>query len=87
MVEETERSEAEGAGPAGAGRAEAATPRRRGWVSLYATAFALMLGAGLALGASSLGSLRSFGLLWLSVTLSVAAIAAGLLSVLLPRRR
>jgi magnesium-transporting ATPase (P-type) len=82
MVQEGERSQTRGSVPAGT-----ATPVRRGWVSVYAAAFVLMLGAGLALAVSSLGSLRSFELLWFSVALSVGAIAAGLLSVLLPRHR
>jgi uncharacterized membrane protein len=62
------------------------TKTRRGWLSLYAGAFALMLGAGIALSASSLGTLRSIGLLWFSVVLSVLAIALALVSVFLPRR-
>jgi hypothetical protein len=59
---------------------------RRGWLSLYAGAFALMLGAGIALSVSSLGTLRSIGLLWFSAVLSVLAIAMALASVVLPRR-
>jgi len=61
--------------------------RRRGWLSLYAVAFALLIAAGAAIIASSLGSLRSLGLLWLSVWLSGAAIAVAVASALLPRRR
>lgn len=60
---------------------------RRGWVSLYAAAFVLMLVAAVALMASSLGSLRSIGLLWISSTLSLAAAALAVASVLAPRRR
>jgi len=60
---------------------------RRGWVSVYAAAFALMAAAAIALVASSLGSLRSIGLLWVSSALSVAAIVVALASVLVPRRR
>jgi len=60
--------------------------RRRGWVSLYAVAFALLVGAGLALVASSAGALRSIGLLWLSAVLSAAAIVAAVVAVILPRR-
>lgn len=60
---------------------------RRGWVSLYAAAFVLMLVAAFALMASSLGSLRSIGLLWISSTLSLAAAALAVASVLAPRRR
>jgi hypothetical protein len=60
--------------------------RRRGWVSLYASAFALMLVAAVTLMASSLGSLRSIGLLWISSAFSVAAIAVAVVSTLVPRR-
>jgi hypothetical protein len=56
-------------------------------VSLYAVAFGLMLGAGVALAASSLGSLRSIGLLWLSAALSGAAIVVAVVSILGPRHR
>ena len=60
---------------------------RRGRISLYAVAFALMAAAAIALVTSSLGSLRSIGLLWLSSALSVAAIVVAVASVLVPRRR
>jgi hypothetical protein len=60
--------------------------RRRGWVSLYAAAFVLMLVAALVLMASSLGSLRSIGLLWISSAFSVAAITLAVASTLVPRR-
>jgi hypothetical protein len=66
--------------------ATAGEPTHRGRIGLYATSFGLMLGAGVALAASSLGSLRSMGLLWLSGTLSVAAIALAVASVVWPRR-
>ena len=62
------------------------TKTRRGWLSVYAGAFAIMLGAGVALAASSLGTLRSIGLLWVSAVLSILAIALALVSVFLPRR-
>ena len=65
---------------------ETAKPRR-GWVSLYAVAFGLMLAAGVALAASSLGSLRSIGLLWLSAALSSVAIVVAVVSILVPRHR
>jgi hypothetical protein len=55
-------------------------------VSLYAAAFALMLVAAIALMASSLGSLRSIGLLWISSALSLLATGLALASVLVPRR-
>jgi hypothetical protein len=60
--------------------------RRRGWVSLYAAAFVLMLVAAAALMASSLGSLRSIGLLWVSSVFSVAATGLAVASALVPRR-
>ena len=60
--------------------------RRRGWVSLYAAAFVLMLVAAVALMASSLGSLRSIGLLWVSSALSLAATGLAVASALVPRR-
>jgi hypothetical protein len=60
--------------------------RRRGWVSLYAAAFVLMLVAAVALMASSLGSLRSIGLLWVSSVFSVAATGLAVASALVPRR-
>jgi hypothetical protein len=63
------------------------TSGRRGWISVYAVAFALMAAAAVALAASSLGSLRSIDLLWFSSALSLAAIVAAIASVLVPRRR
>jgi hypothetical protein len=59
---------------------------RKGWVSLYAAAFAIMLVAAIALMASSLGSLRSIGLLWISSVLSLLAAGLAVASVLVPRR-
>lgn len=79
MVEEAERTEADFPEP---------TPtRRRGWLSLYAVAFGLLLGSAVALGASSLGSLRSFTLLWVSIGLSWAALVVAVVAVVLPRDR
>jgi len=78
--------------PRGTGAQEASAdarvsgPSRRGWVSLYAAAFALMLVAAIALMASSLGSLRSIGLLWISGALSLLAAGLAVASVLVPRR-
>jgi hypothetical protein len=83
MVKETERPEV----PEEAEPSEVSTSHRRGWVSLYAVAFGLMLGAGAALMASSLGSLRSFGLLWLSAALSGSAIVVAVVSLFVPRLR
>lgn len=59
----------------------------RGWVGLYAGAFALMITAGAVLVAASLGRLESIRLLWVSAWLSVAAIAVALASLLVTRRR
>ena len=59
---------------------------RKGWGSLYAVAFALMLVAAIALMASSLGSLRSIGLLWISSGLSLLSAGLAVASVLVPRR-
>ena len=66
--------------------ARALGPPRKGRVSLYAAAFALMLVAAVALMASSLGSLRSIGLLWISSALSLLAAGLAVASVLVPRR-
>jgi hypothetical protein len=52
---------------------------------LYVAAFALLLVAGAVFVVASRGFLNSLGLLWFSAGLSVAAIAASLLSLLLPR--
>jgi len=61
-------------------------PARRGWVSLYAVAFALMAVAGVILVIASLGSLNSIGLLWVSAGFSAAAVIAAVASVAVPRR-
>ncbi len=60
---------------------------RRGWVSLYAAAFALMLVAGVLFVVASLGRLESLRLLRVSAAFSVAAVVVSVLSVLLPARR
>lgn len=59
----------------------------RGWVSLYAAAFALVLIGGGLLVVAALGQLRSIGLLWVSAASSIAAAGLAIASVLLPRRR
>jgi hypothetical protein len=66
--------------------ARAVASPRKGWVSLYAVAFAVMLVAAIALMASSLGSLRSIGLLWISSALSLLSAGLAVASVLVPRR-
>ncbi len=58
--------------------------RRR--LAVYAAAFLLMLAAGGVLVVAGRGFLTSFGLLWTSIGLSVAAILAAAVSVVLPRR-
>lgn len=59
---------------------------RRGWVSLYAVAFALLLAAGAVFAFATVGQLESLRLLRVSAGFSVAAIVAALASVVLPRR-
>ena len=81
LVDETTRASSEETEPT-----PARVERHRGWTSLYAVAFALLLASAAAIAASSLGSLRSLGLLWLSIWLSGAAIVVAVVSVLLPRR-
>jgi hypothetical protein len=64
-------------------------PRRtrvRGWVSLYALAFGLLVGAGTAITLSAVGLLESTRLLWTSTVLSGLAIVVAIVSVVLPRR-
>ena len=71
----------------GEGSADPASSRRpRGWVSLYAVAFALLVGAGVAITLAAVSLLESTGLLWVSTTLSAAAIVLAIVAVLLPRR-
>ena len=55
-------------------------------IRIYAVGFALLLAAGVALAAASLGALSSMGLLWLSAGLSAGAIVVSILSVALKRR-
>lgn len=59
---------------------------RRGWVSLYAVAFGLLLAAGAVFAFATFGRLESLGLLRVSAWLSGAAIVAALVSVFVPRR-
>jgi hypothetical protein len=86
-MEETSRRRGERRALEASADARATAPRRRGWISVYAVSFGLMVAAAVALAASSLGSLRSIGLLWFSSALSVAAIVAAIASVLVPMRR
>jgi membrane protein YdbS with pleckstrin-like domain len=67
-------------------RAETSARRMRGWASLYAVAFLLVVIAGGALALEVRSFFASTRLLWVSSFLSVAAIVVAVLSVLLPRR-
>jgi hypothetical protein len=58
----------------------------RGWVSLYALSFLLLVGAGVAFAASASGLLASSRLQWTSTALSALAIVVAIASVVLPRR-
>jgi hypothetical protein len=60
---------------------------RRGWVSLYAVAFALLLVAGAVFAFATFGQLESLRLLRVSAWLSIGAIVAAVVSVVLPGRR
>ena len=62
------------------------TQHRRGWPSLYAVSFGLLLAAGVTLTVATLGSLNSLRLLRVSAVLSVAAIVVAVVSVVVPRR-
>jgi hypothetical protein len=62
------------------------TEPRRGWTSLYALSFGLLLAAGVALTVATLGSLNSLRLLRVSAGLSILAIVVAVVSVVLPRR-
>ena len=64
--------------------APAKTPR--GWTTLYAVAFVVMLVAGLLLAVAARGFLDNLTLLWLSAGLSLGAIVLAVLALVLPRR-
>jgi hypothetical protein len=57
----------------------------RGALWLYAAAFTLLLAAAVVLVVASRGFLNSLRLLWFSAVLSIGAIAASVLSLVLPR--
>lgn len=61
--------------------------RPRGWVSVYAAALALLVVSGGALLVAVRSFFESDGLLWVSIVLSGAAIAAAVAAVVLPPRR
>jgi hypothetical protein len=67
-------------------RADPMPRRPRGWVSLYALSFLLLVGAGVTFAASARGLLASARLQWTSTVLSVLAIVVAIVSVVLPRR-
>ena len=58
----------------------------RGWISLYAAAFVLMLTSGVVFVVASLGKLESIRLLRASAWISAAAIVLAVASVVAPRR-
>jgi hypothetical protein len=62
------------------------TEPRRGWTSLYAVSFVVLLAAGVTLTVATLGSLNSLRLLRVSAVLSILAIVIAVVSVVLPRR-
>jgi hypothetical protein len=66
---------------------ERASREPRGRLSLYALGFGLVAAAGVVLVLAARDFLQSLTPLWISVGLSAGAIAAAVLSLLLPRRR
>ena len=64
--------------------APAKTPR--GWTTLYAVAFVVMLVAGLLLAIAARGFLDNLTLLWVSAGLSLGTIVLAVLALVLPRR-
>ena len=62
-------------------------PSPRGWMSLYAVAFFLMLAAAAVLAVAARSFLNDRSALWFSIGLSAGAIVVAVASVLLPRRR
>ncbi len=65
----------------------AAEKTPRGWLSLYAVAFGLLLAAGLSAALAARTFLEDLSLLKLSAALSLAAIVIAVLAVVLPRKR
>jgi hypothetical protein len=60
--------------------------KQRGWISLYAVAFGLLMVAALIFAVTTIGSLQSTRLLWVSAAFSMAALAVAVASVLIHRR-
>jgi hypothetical protein len=63
------------------------TPPARGSFLAYAAAFALLVGAGVALTVSATDFLGNIATLRVSIGLSVLAIVAAVVSLVVPRRR
>ncbi len=63
-----------------------AANKQRGWISLYAIAFGLLMVAALIFAVTTIGSLQSTRLLWVSAAFSIAALVVAVASVLVPRR-
>ena len=61
--------------------------RARGWASVYAVAFLLMLAAAATIGVAARGFLASTTPLWVSTGLSAGSIVLAIVSLVLPRRR
>jgi hypothetical protein len=59
----------------------------RGWLTLYAVAFVVMLVAGALLGIAARGFLTNTGLLLISSALSALALVLAVVAVVVPRRR
>ena len=64
-----------------------ASPKPRGWLTLYAAAFVVMLVAGALLGIAARDFLKNTGVLWLSTGLSALAIVLAVVALVAPRRR
>jgi hypothetical protein len=59
---------------------------RRGRIGLYAASFGLLMVAALVFTVTTVGSLQSTRLLWVSAAFSIAALLAAVASVVAPRR-
>jgi hypothetical protein len=83
VTDEGAGSSAEQGRPSGS---PASGRRPRGWASVYAVAFLLMLAATVTLIVAVKGFLASTTPLWVSAGLSAGSIVASAVSVVLPRR-
>jgi hypothetical protein len=59
----------------------------RGWLTVYAAAFVVMISAGLLLGIAAREFLQNTAVLWFSTGLSGLAIVLAIVAVAVPRRR